>query len=161
MGRGPQLLCPSIAAQWTPRMRLLFVHERFGNFAGAEVNAWLTAAELKQRGHAIGLVHGSPTGKSEAAWRDVFGDRFPLDAVRDAVSAFDPDAIYLHKLADLDVLAALLDTGRPIVRMVHDHDLYCMRSYKYSPLTRRICTRGAGLHCLLPCGAMLSRNRNG
>jgi glycosyltransferase involved in cell wall biosynthesis len=45
--------------------------------------------------------------------------------------------------------------------MVHDHDLYCLRSYKYFPLTRRICTRAAGLYCVFPCGAVLARNRNG
>ena len=46
-------------------MRLLFVHERYGAMAGAEVNTYVTAAELKDRGHVIGILHGPPTGKSE------------------------------------------------------------------------------------------------
>src|SRR3954469_8872913 len=104
-------------------MRLLFVHERFGNFAGAEVNAWLTAAELKTRGHATGLLHGASTGRSEAAWRDAFPERFPLAAdnnsaaTRAALEAFQPDAVYVHKMADPEVLAALLESSRPVVRM--------------------------------------------
>jgi glycosyltransferase involved in cell wall biosynthesis len=148
-------------------MRLLFVHERFGALAGAEVNAWLTAAEMKQRGHAVGLAHGTPTGKGENAWREVFSDRFPLangsspKALKEALKAFGPDAVYVHKMADLHVLDALVESGRPLVRMVHDHDIYCMRSYKYHPLTRSICERPASAYCILPCGAMLVRNRTG
>ncbi len=64
-------------------------------------------------------------------------------------------------MADLKVLAALATGTTPVVRMVHDHDLYCMRSYRYSPFNRQICTRPASLYCVFPCGAFLSRNRNG
>ena len=45
--------------------------------------------------------------------------------------------------------------------MVHDHEMYCMRHYKYNPLTRRICTRAATPCCIFPCGAPLMRNREG
>jgi len=60
-------------------MKLLFVHERFGAFAGAEVNARLTATEFKRRGHELGIIHGAGTGKGEAVWSDVFTQRFPLE----------------------------------------------------------------------------------
>ena len=148
-------------------MRLLFVHDRFGAMAGAEVNLQLTAAELKNRGHTAGLLHGPPTGKGERAWCDLFSERFGLAngnnaaATRAALEAFQPDAIYIHKMSDGSVLKSLVESGVPVARMVHDHDLYCMRSYKYFPLTRTICTRGAGWHCIFPCGATLARNRNG
>ncbi|HWD94272.1 MAG TPA: glycosyltransferase family 4 protein [Verrucomicrobiae bacterium] len=148
-------------------MRLLFVHDRFGAMAGAEVNLQLTAAALKTRGHQAGLLHGPPTGKGEEVWSDLFPERFALAAennsraARAALETFQPDAIYVHKMAEAAVLATLADSGVPVVRMVHDHDLYCMRSYKYFPLTRTICTRGAGLHCIFPCGATIARNRGG
>src|SRR5882672_3081672 len=148
-------------------MRLLFVHERFGAMGGAEVNAYLTAAELTQRGHTLGILHGEPTGKSEAGWREVFSERFllasssNLDVTKAALQNFQPDAVYVHKMPDLTVIKALADSGRLLIRMVHDHDLYCMRSYKYHPLTRKICARPASAYCIFPCGAMLTRNRNG
>jgi glycosyltransferase involved in cell wall biosynthesis len=148
-------------------MRLLFVHDRFGAMAGAEVNLQLTAAELKNRGHTVALLHGPATGKGEQAWRDLFPDRFPLVngnnslATRQACEDFQPDAVYIHKMSDRTVLKTLVESGIPIARMVHDHDLYCMRSYKYFPLTRTVCTRGAGLHCIFPCGATIARNRGG
>jgi glycosyltransferase involved in cell wall biosynthesis len=148
-------------------MRLLFVHDRFGAMAGAEVNLQLTAAELKSRSHAVGLLHGPSTGKGESAWTDLFPERFSLTdgnnstVTRKALEVFQPDAIYIHKMPDGSVLKALVDSRVPIARMVHDHDLYCMRSYKYFPLTRTICTRGAGWRCIFPCGATLARNRQG
>jgi glycosyltransferase involved in cell wall biosynthesis len=148
-------------------MKLLFVHECFGAFAGAEVNLILTADELKQRGHQVAILHGRRTGKGETTWRETFSECFGLtsgdisQAVSSAVSQFRPDAIYVHKMADLSVIEALVSCGRPLVRMVHDHDLYCMRSYKYNPLTRNICTRAASPYCIFPCGAVLARNRDG
>jgi glycosyltransferase involved in cell wall biosynthesis len=146
-------------------MRILYVHERFGAFAGAEVNAYLTGAALKARGHTIGILHGASTGKGEAAWRDVFEFSYNLfdgrngEGIAWALHSFKPDAIYIHKMADLHVLGALLNSGCPVVRMVHDHDLYCMRSYKYNPLSREICTRAASTYCMVPCGAMVVRDR--
>ena len=135
--------------------------------AGAEINLQLTATELKSRGHAVGLLHGPSTGKAESAWADLFPERFSLAegnnamVTQTALETFQPDAIYIHKMSDATVLKTLVNSGVPIARMVHDHDLYCMRSYKYFPLTRTICTRGAGWRCVFPCGATLARNRQG
>ncbi|MEW6304977.1 MAG: glycosyltransferase family 4 protein [Verrucomicrobiota bacterium] len=146
-------------------MRLLFVHDRFGAMAGAEANIMWTATELKQRGCAVGLLHGAGTGRGEAAWSETFTHRFALTAlesregVRRAVSEFQPDVVYVHKMADLQVLEALADSGTPVARMVHDHELYCMRGSKYRYLTRKICTRAASPFCVVPCGAFLGRNR--
>jgi glycosyltransferase involved in cell wall biosynthesis len=113
------------------------------------------------------LLHGPSTGKGERSWNDLFSQRFGLangnnaQVTRAALETFQPDAVYIHKMPDRDVLQSLVESGVPVARMVHDHDLYCMRSYKYFPLTRTVCTRGAGLHCIFPCGATLARNRSG
>lgn len=150
-------------------MRLLFVHERFGALGGAEANVLLTATELKRRGHTLGLLHGASTGKHEENWVETFVERYPLtgsrrtgaETVAAAIAAFRPDAIFLHKLSDLDALEALADAGVPVVRMVHDHDLYCLRGYKYNPLNRQICTRAASAFCVFPCGATVARDSSG
>ncbi len=146
-------------------MKTLFVHERFGAFGGAEANIGFTAAELRRRGHGVGLLHGPATGQGEPAWRETFSPCYPLrddgnrGVVQTALWECQPELIYVHKMADLEVLETLVASGLPLVRMVHDHDLYCMRSYKYMPLTRRICRRPFSLSCLFPCGAFLRRNR--
>lgn len=147
-------------------MKILFVHDNFGAFGGAEANVLATATELKARGHTVGIFHGPHTGKGEAAWLDIFQHRFASGYGSDATSAravcesFQPDVIYVHKLANLEVLEELLDANAPTVRMVHDHDLYCMRSYKYNYFTREICERGLSPYCLIPCGAFIARDQN-
>jgi glycosyltransferase involved in cell wall biosynthesis len=147
-------------------MRLLFVHERFGALGGAESNACITAAEMGRRGHYIGLLHGPGTGKEEQTWTSTFVERFPIESdscasARTAVATFRPDLVYVHKLSDLAVIQALVNSGRPLVRMVHDHDIYCMKSYRYAYFSRRICRRAIGPYCVFPCGAFLARNREG
>ena len=146
-------------------MKILYVHERFGAMAGAEANAHITATELGRSGHTLGILHGPGTGKNEPAWETTFPARFPLGAgdnaraVREALKSFGPEVVYVHKMADLGVIGALVESGVPLVRMVHDHDIYCMRSYKYNFFTRNICTRGVGPHCVLTCLASVARNR--
>jgi glycosyltransferase involved in cell wall biosynthesis len=142
-------------------MKILLVHDRFGAFGGAEVNIQLTASELKNRGHRVGLLHGPATGKNEQAWAETFSECFPLGAdprAHDAVlKEYNPDLIYVHKLDDLEVFEGLLNSGVPVVRMVHDHEMYCMRGYKYNYFTRKICTRPASLHCVFPCLGFVGR----
>jgi len=148
-------------------MKLLYVHERFGALAGAEANAFITAQEIGKRGHEIGILHGPGTGKNEEGWQAVFSSRYaleghaPAEATRRALNEFQPDAVYVHKMADLRVIQALVDSGIPLVRMVHDHDIYCMRSYKYDYFTRKICIRAAGPACIFPCLASVVKNNNG
>ncbi len=148
-------------------MKLLYVHERFGALAGAEANAFITAGQLGQRGHQTGILHGPGTGKNEEGWSDVFTSRYPLAgddtaaATRAALAAFKPDAIYVHKMADLRVIDALVASGIPLIRMVHDHDIYCMRSYKYHYFSREICTRAASTYCVVGCGACVVKNNSG
>jgi glycosyltransferase involved in cell wall biosynthesis len=144
-------------------MRLLFVHERLGALGGAEANLLVTAGELQRRGHAVALAHGPRTHQEEAAWHEVFPDRFPLEgdaaapALTRAIARTQPAVVFLHTHSAPAVLQALLSCGRPVVRMVHDHNLYCMRGYKYHYLSRHICRRAASPYCIFPCGASVAR----
>ncbi len=135
-------------------------------FGGAEGNVRQTAKELARRGHTLGLLHGWEMPSSpEMGWTDVFSPCFALAkgnnrrVVENALREFRPDLVYVHKMTDLEVLETLLASRVPQVRMVHDHDIYCMRSYKYNFFTRKICTRPVSSRCIFPCGASLARNR--
>ncbi len=148
-------------------MRLLFVHERIGALGGAEVNILVTAQALLRRGHTLGLAHGGSAACNELEWREAFPYRIALDesvgtgGMILALAQFKPDVVYLHKFSDPDVLNILAGCSIPVIRVVHDHDLYCMRSYKYHYLSRRICKRAASLYCVFPCGASVARGRKG
>jgi glycosyltransferase involved in cell wall biosynthesis len=148
-------------------MKLLFVHDRFGSLGGAEANIIAVAQALRERGHQCAVLHGPRTGQGEEKWRQTFDAHFALarsnncQTIQAALWGFQPDVLYVHKMADLEVLQMITGCGVPAVRMVHDHDMYCMRSYKYDWLSRKICTRRASLYCVLRCGACLARNRGG
>ncbi len=144
-------------------MNILFAHETLGSFGGAESNLLATATELRARGHRVGLLTQKRSGKGETAWEELFGGNlyWLMDGVARATAAFRPDVLYMHKWEDQPSIEALLRGDGPLVRMVHDHDIYCLRSYRYNPLTRQPCTRAAGLHCVVPCLAPVKRRRGG
>ncbi len=148
-------------------MKLLFVHQNLGDFGGAEANIRLAAGELKERGHRVALLYRQGTGRGEELWRELFPERFlipkqgPKEATEAALEAFAPEVVYLHNLDDLGVLEALISSSLPVVKMVHDHSLYCLRTYKYNYFTRKICTRAASPYCVFPCLGSLKRHRGG
>ena len=148
-------------------MKLLFVHQHFGAWGGAETNIQITAKELKERGHSLSFLHAHQTGRAEEPWREVFSPVHALPHkqaerrvfIERVLEDIDPDLIYLHSFADLEAMELLVGRGVPVVRMVHDHAMYCLRGYKYHPVTRRICHRPASLRCVFPCMGPLARNR--
>lgn len=108
-------------------MKVLFVHDRFGAKAGAESNLSHTAAELKRRGHELGLVHGPGTNEGEEAWRRIFPVRFEIRAadtaaaVRWALAVFQPDVAYVHNTPDLAVVRG--GVSEPQITVVDYHDI--------------------------------------
>ena len=154
-----------IANRREDRMKLLFIHERLGAFGGAEANIRITARELQARGHSTALLYAQGTGRDEAGCRNLFAgchqiprEKSPL---QDLIAQCAPDLIYLHSLENLDAMERVFEASVPVIRMVHDHSLYCLRSYKYNPLTRKPCTRPASGYCIFPCAAPITRNRGG
>ena len=114
---------------------------------------WPTALHLSARGHEVALVDDfsrrrwhleqstdslTPIRSLDErvdAWEEISGHRLQThvgdicdaDFLDGVVASFRPEAIFLHKLSDLATLEALSTCGAPVVRMVHDHDLYCLR----------------------------------
>lgn len=145
-------------------MKLLFVHDRFGAWAGAEANLFEAASALKERGHELALLHGAPTGRGEEQWLMLFPRRFSAelpDATAIAEREFQPAVVYLHNSPGLGVTAALAAGSVPVVRMVHDHHLFCLRGCRYSIWSREPCTRAFSPLCLFPCGGIVQRQPTG
>ena len=145
-------------------MKILYAHDRFGAHAGAESNILHSAKGLQQRGHDVTIIHGPPTKAGEHAWKQVFPRHFSLPdsdrakAVHSAIEIFNPDVIYLHSPIDSEVVSAIAESGPPVVRMVHDHQMFCPRGCRYPPWSRRPCTRKMTPYCVFPCGGALSHN---
>ena len=124
-------------------MRVLHVHERAGFYGGVEQILYDTARGLAIRGWPQGLLHadGAPQDEYLAAFERA-------GANDDLIASFAPDLLFLHKVED-PARVAELARRLPAVRMVHDHDLVCLRRHKYFPLNSRVCDRPAGLACYL------------
>jgi hypothetical protein len=60
-------------------MKILYAHDHFGAFAGAEANILATANELARRGHTVAILHGEETGKGVEQWNETFDSRFAFD----------------------------------------------------------------------------------
>ena len=126
-----------------PEVRVLHVHERAGFYGGVEQILYDTARGLAARGWPQGLLH------ADSAPQDEYLAAFESAGTDDAlIASFAPDLLFLHKVED-PVRIAGLARRRPTVRMVHDHDLVCLRRHKYFPLNSRVCDRPAGLACYL------------
>lgn len=135
-----------------------------GAFGGAEANVLHTADALTRRGFHNVLLYRENTGIDEERWQNAFAERYHVhdaDEVRAAVQASQARAVWIHNWDQSGDFAKLADLGIPLGRMVHDHALYCLRQYKYHPLTRRNCTRPASAACIFPCLAPLQRSRTG
>ncbi len=145
-------------------LNLLYVHEAMGSLGGAEANVFITATEMRARGHRVGLMTRRATGRNEQAWRDLFGEAVYWSdntSFADCARIFGADVTYVHKWDDLASLEDIVTSGRPRIRMVHDHDMYCLRSYRYHPFSRKVCHRPTSAYCVFPCLAPLKRNREG
>jgi glycosyltransferase involved in cell wall biosynthesis len=141
-------------------MKILFVHDHLGAWGGAEANLIEVASALRARGHELALLHGAPTGRGEEQWREVFPRRFPAEgaaAVPAALQDFQPAVVFLHNSPGLAVTAGLSAGSVPVVRMVHDHHLFCLRGCRYSVWSREPCTKALSPLCLVPCGGLVQR----
>lgn len=149
--------------------KMLIINERMGRFSGAEQNIFVTVPFLSEK-FKIHFLYDENTGKGIDELNQYIEGSTQLDFNKEGrekyketqklLSAIQPDIIYAHKCMNVSMLKALRAHGAPLVRMQHDHDMYCMRSYKYNPLNREICTKKAGLQCVFPCMASLKRDRD-
>jgi glycosyltransferase involved in cell wall biosynthesis len=148
---------------------MLIVNEKFGRFSGAEQNIIVTVPYIRES-FRIHFLYEESTDKGTdslkqylTSWtNENFHDetqsmyRKTLEFLKEV----QPQIIYVHKCMNVQMLKAFRAYGVPLIRMQHDHDMYCMRSYKYNPLTRHICTKKAGLGCIFPCMASVKRDRD-
>ncbi|WDE98545.1 glycosyltransferase [Lentisphaera profundi] len=149
---------------------ILLVNERFGRYSGAEQHIYVTLPYIAKK-MAVSFLYNEDTGKDSQELESVIKEKIQYDFEEKAHRAYSetwkilqqiqPQMIYVHKCMNIGMLQAFRDFGCPLIRMQHDHDMYCMRSYKYNPISRKICTKKAGIACLIPCGASLNRERQG
>lgn len=124
-------------------MRVLHVNERAGFYGGVEQILRDTALGLRDAGWPQALLHTDSTPGAEYLTAfDRHSDRVSI------IDDFAPDVLLIHKFERTDEIAGLAER-LPTVRMVHDHDLVCLRRHKYFPIGTRVCNHPAGIACYL------------
>lgn len=122
-------------------LRILHVHEKAGFCGGVEQILFDTARGLAARGWPQGLLHADP--QPQADYMGAFACTGTGDEL---MAAFAPDLLFLHKVEDPARVVALA-ARCPTVRMIHDHDLVCLRRHKYLPIGGAVCHEPAGFGC--------------
>ncbi|MCC5840242.1 MAG: glycosyltransferase family 4 protein [Opitutales bacterium] len=141
-------------------LKVCWLHEKRGAQGGAEANVLETALALRARGFENTLAHRETTGVDEARWDEAFAGSVhipPGTPAAPLLAHTGADLLWIHNWNHSEDFENLRALGRPRARMIHDHAMYCMRHYKYHPLTRRNCTRPASLACIFPCLAPVQR----
>lgn len=122
-------------------MRVLHVHERAGFYGGVEQILYDTAVGLGRVGWPQALWHRDPDPQPD--YLAAFAQSGEGEEI---LSGFAPDVLLLHKTEDAALVEGLARRF-PTARMVHDHDLVCLRRHKYFPLNTRVCDRPSGIAC--------------
>jgi glycosyltransferase involved in cell wall biosynthesis len=129
-------------------VRILFINTTGGFFGGVEQSIILAAQGLRARGHHCAFVSVNRSGSDLIEFDENFSSVWSLNDItlEQVVNIDKPNVMYVHKFDHIDRVFKAAK-GTRIVRMFHDHDLYCPRRHKYYFHNHKICTRKAGLFC--------------
>ncbi len=129
-------------------MKILFINTTGGYFGGVEQNIALSAKGLTHAGHTCYFVCKKKSGIDQSQFDALFVQSWVLgqNSFSEIVKTIQPDVFYVHKFESIEDILSVKGSKR-VVRMIHDHDLYCPRRHKYYAFTRKICTHRCGLIC--------------
>jgi glycosyltransferase involved in cell wall biosynthesis len=129
-------------------MNILFINTTGGYFGGVEQNIALAAEGLSLAGHRCYFACKKNSGIDQSKFDALFLQTWLLDStpLSEIVNNYEIDVFYVHKYEHIDDILKVKGSRR-IVRMIHDHDLYCPRRHKYYTFGRKICTHRCGLIC--------------
>jgi glycosyltransferase involved in cell wall biosynthesis len=136
-------------------MRVAFVTPTLGFKGGLERFVFDRAFALRARGHAVSLLYGTGRGREEARYAAAFDGAAPLG---DRATLRGVDVALVQRASHVDEVQWLGDT--PALVFAHDHDLSCVRSHRYLPLSHEPCHRAPGVSCVLH-GCVIVRDRSG
>ena len=89
------------------------------------------AEELASRGVVSDLFYAAE-GRCEKDYVASFERAFPLVEPELQLREAGPDLIYFHRFLDARLAERVHELPLPCVRFFHDHELSCLRDYKYT-----------------------------
>lgn len=136
---------------------LVFVSTHGAGVGGAERYIKETAMALQQKSIRCSLLY-EVCGETDSEYLKVFDTAFPIVDLSSQIKASAAQCVYVHKLSQESLLQQCLDSGLPVLRFYHDHQLFCLREHKYTALSHATCTKTIGLNCYA-CLGFIGRNK--
>jgi hypothetical protein len=113
-------------------MKILFINTTGGYFGGVEQNIAISAKGLTSAGHICYFACKETSGIDQSQFDSLFVQTWILGStsLSEIVKQIQPDVFYVHKFDRIEDVLSVKGSKR-VVRMIHDHDLYCPRKHKY------------------------------
>lgn len=142
-----------------PIRHILWINEVPRLMGGCEGYIFRTVQLLRERGIRNSFLYHGSQEQVTPAFLKVFEGAYPLIDAGRQVAEIDPDLIYIHRWPNTAPIQGLAATGRPTLRFFHDHDLFCLRRYRYKTLTHATCEKPVGARCY-PCLGFVNKADN-
>lgn len=139
-------------------LSVVWIHDTPSRVGGAETYVRQSAALLRDSGVRTTLLYDVSDPAPHTLGR-CFDASFPIVDLEKQLRAIRPDVLYAHRTSEANH-EAVVRTGIPAYRFLHDHDLLCLREHKYSPWDLEPCTKTVGSHCYR-CPGMFRRVSGG
>jgi glycosyltransferase involved in cell wall biosynthesis len=136
-------------------MHVTWIHEEADGRGGAERYLRDTAAHLGARGVRSTLLY-DVRARPDRDFLAPFVGAYPMVDPARQLRELGPDAIYVHRVTEGDVIRVIAEARAPSLRFFHDHKLFCLREHKYTALRQETCARTVGMGCYA-CLGFVSR----
>lgn len=136
-------------------MRILLTIDHWGLIGGSERYATAIAAALISRGHTVEVLAGASAGETLAgvrctvvpAYSEPKAGPAEIEALARAARGIASDVVLLLSIRSRATLEVLYALGRPVVRFVQDHTLFCPGLNKLHE-DQSNCEHALGRECL-------------
>lgn len=139
-------------------MRVLWINDEAGFSGGAETYIYQTAQELYKRYGVENILLYNVESRVDYEYSKAFSFSTVLASLKQQLNIIRPDVVFVHQVADVEILKQLSEVEIPVVLFIHDHKHFCPREHKYTLIGNKTCTKAIGANCY-SCLGFLNKKR--
>ncbi|WP_294965504.1 glycosyltransferase family 4 protein [Sulfurimonas sp.] len=128
-------------------MKILWINDEANFTGGAETYIYQSAQVLCQRYDVQNILLYNVNSRIGYEYSKVFSFASVLVDLKQQINLIKPDIIYVHQVADIEVLKQLSQIEIPVIGFIHDHKHFCLREHKYTTIGHKTCTQAVGANC--------------
>ncbi len=137
-------------------MNILWINETSSLLGGCEHYIVQTVDQLKQQNIRSTLLY-NPLLQSEVKFLNFFDAAYPLVDLNLQLKTIPYDLAFVHQVYNDEILKIISSSNKPVIRYLHDHQLFCLRGSKLAIFSNEPCNCDVpGFECY-PLGATINR----